>query len=128
MSAGLQLRVFGSSTDVREVAARSKRVLGSRRLIGSGDGSVGRALVTAERVGDPVDSWLEYIRQMRMPSEDVMSVRLDAIGRSVARAPLSSVVWPDLLSQTALNARGDHDARLGVPGPDLRGGRLDGNP
>ena len=42
---------------------------------------------------------------MGVPSEDVMLVRLDAIGRRVGQDPLSSVVWADLLSQANLNAR-----------------------
>jgi hypothetical protein len=42
---------------------------------------------------------------MGVPSHEIILVRLDAIGRSVARDPLSSVVWADLLSQATLNTR-----------------------
>ena len=40
-----------------------------------------------------------------MPTEDVVQVRLESIGASVAQRPLASVVWSDLLSQAGANAR-----------------------
>jgi hypothetical protein len=91
----VQLRVCGSSTAVGELAARIQRMPGSRHVIRSGDGSVGQALVTADLVDDAVDSSLECVRQMGVPSKGVMSVRLDAIGRSFARQPFP---WADLQS------------------------------
>ena len=42
---------------------------------------------------------------MGVLSEDVILVRRDAIGKSVDRDPVSSVVWADLLSQANLNTR-----------------------
>ena len=42
---------------------------------------------------------------MGVPPEDVMLVRLDLIGPSVAQRPLASVVWADLVSQANANAR-----------------------
>jgi hypothetical protein len=98
----LQLRVFGSATNVGEIAARIREIPGSRHVTRSGDGSVGRPLVTVDLVDDAVDTELEHVRQMGLPSGDVILGRLDAIGRSVARPPLSSVVWADLLSQANL--------------------------
>ena len=101
----LQLRVFGSSTDVGEIAARMGEIPGSRRVIRSGEGSVRQALVTADLVDDAADTALEQVRQMGVLSEDVILVRRDAIGKSVDRDPVSSVVWADLLSQANLNRR-----------------------
>jgi uncharacterized hydrophobic protein (TIGR00271 family) len=101
----LQLRVFGSSGDMGEIAARIREIPGSRHVIQSGDGAAGPALVTAELVDDAVDGALKQVRRMGVPAEDVILVRLDAIGGSLSRHPLASVVWADLVSQANLNAR-----------------------
>jgi len=67
----LQLRVFGSSTQLGEIAARIREIPGSRHVIRSGDGSAGQALVTADLVDDAVDTALEQVQQLGVPSEDV---------------------------------------------------------
>ncbi len=103
----LQLHVFGSSTEVGEIAARIRETHGSRQATRSGDGSVGHALLTADLVDDPVDTALEQVRQMGVPSEDLILGRLDAIGRSVVRLPISTVVQADRPSQANLNTRSD---------------------
>lgn len=101
----LQLRVFGTSSQMADVVERLEQIPGSRHVIQTGDGRLGRALVTADLVDDAVDRILEQVRQMGLPAEDVVLVRLDSIGPSVSQRPLASVVWVDLLSQAGANAR-----------------------
>ena len=101
----LQLRVFGTPPAMAAVADCLQRIRGSRHVIQMGDGQLGGALVTADLVDDAVDRALEQVTQLGVPAEDVVLVRLESIGPSVAQRPLASVVWSDLLSQAGANAR-----------------------
>jgi len=101
----LQLRVFGATATIDDVAQRLEDIPGSRHVIRVGNGEAGRALVTADLFDDAVDGAVEQVRRMGVPTEDVVLVRLDTIGPSAAQRPLASVVWADLLSQAGANAR-----------------------
>jgi uncharacterized hydrophobic protein (TIGR00271 family) len=101
----LQLRVYGASRAIADVAGELEAISGSRHVIITGDGTSGNAVVTADLIDDAVDHALERVRQLGVPSEDVVLLRLDSIGPAVARRPLASVVWADLLSQAGANAR-----------------------
>jgi hypothetical protein len=101
----LQLRVFGASQVITDVASQLEVIPGARHVILTADGAAGNALVTAELVDDAVDQALARINRLELPSEDVVLLRLDSIGPAVAQRPLASVVWADLLSQAGANAR-----------------------
>jgi uncharacterized hydrophobic protein (TIGR00271 family) len=101
----LQLRVFGASEELADVAESLERIQGSRHVIRTGDGADGHAVVTADLVDDAVDKALEQVKGMGVPAEDVVLVRLEAIGPAAAQRPLASVVWADLLTQATANAR-----------------------
>ena len=101
----LQLRVFGPPSTMAVVADRLHRIPGARHVIQMGNGELGGALVSADLVDDAVDRALEQVSRLGVPSEDVVLVRLESIGASVAQRPLASVVWSDLLSQAGANAR-----------------------
>ena len=101
----LQLRVFGAPPIVASVADCLRRIPGSRHVIQMGNGELGAALVSADLVDDAVDRALEQVTRLGVPADDVVLVRLESIGPSVAQRPLASVVWSDLLSQAGANAR-----------------------
>jgi uncharacterized hydrophobic protein (TIGR00271 family) len=101
----LQLRVFGAAPAMADVAERLQDIPGSRHVIRTGNGDGGHAVVMADLVDDAVDRALEQVKGMGVPPDDVVLVRLDSIGPSVAQRPLASVVWADLLSQAGANAR-----------------------
>jgi uncharacterized hydrophobic protein (TIGR00271 family) len=101
----LQLRVFGAPPTMAAVADSLQRIPGSRHVIQLGNGELGGALVSADLVDDAVDRALEQVTRLGVPAEDVVLVRLESIGPSVAQRPLASVVWSDLLSQAGANAR-----------------------
>jgi uncharacterized hydrophobic protein (TIGR00271 family) len=101
----LQLRVFGASELIADIAAQLECLHGARHVIVSGDGTPGQALVTADLGDDAVDQAIEAATQHGLPAEDIALVRLESIGPAVAQRPLSSVVWADLLSQAGANAR-----------------------
>jgi uncharacterized hydrophobic protein (TIGR00271 family) len=101
----LELRVFGSSRTVADVAEHLQEIPGARHVIRTADGAQGRTMVTAALVDDAVDAAIERLRGLGVPGEDMMLVRLDTIGPSAAERPLASVVWADLLSQAGANAR-----------------------
>jgi uncharacterized hydrophobic protein (TIGR00271 family) len=101
----LQLRVFGTPSAMADVAERLRGIPGSRHVIRTGEGEGGAAIVTADLVDDAVDRALDQVNRLGVPAEDVVLVRLDSIGSSVAQRPLASVVWADLLSQAGANAR-----------------------
>jgi len=101
----LQLRVFGAAPAMDDVAERLQRIPGSRHVIRMGDGDLGSAVVTADLLDDAVDGALEQVSRLGVPVEDVLLVRMDTIGPSVAQRPLATVVWADMLSQASANAR-----------------------
>jgi uncharacterized hydrophobic protein (TIGR00271 family) len=101
----LQLRVFGDSRAIADVAGRLELIPGARHVISTGDGVSGNALVTADLADDAVDQALGGVKELGLPAEDVVLLRLDSIGPAVAQRPLASVVWADLLSQAGANAR-----------------------
>lgn len=101
----LQLRVFGASGPMAEVAQCLEEVPGARHVIRSGGGNAGGTLVTADLVDDAVDRALQQVRRLGVPAEDVVLVREEAIGRQASPRPLATVVWADLLSQAGVNAR-----------------------
>jgi uncharacterized hydrophobic protein (TIGR00271 family) len=101
----LQLRVYGASHAIADVAGELEAISGSRHVIITGDGISGNALVTADLVDDAVDHALDRVKTLGLPPEDIVLLRLDSIGPTVAGRPLASVVWADLLSQAGANAR-----------------------
>jgi uncharacterized hydrophobic protein (TIGR00271 family) len=101
----LQLRVFGASELIADVADQLGRIHGARHVIVSGNGGGGQSLVTADLVDEAVDAVIETIKRRGLPPEDVALLRLESIGPAVAQRPLASVVWADLLSQAGANAR-----------------------
>ena len=101
----LQLRVFGTPPTMAAVADSLQRIPGARHVIQMGNGELGGALVSADLVDDAVDGALEQVTRLGVPDDDVMLLRLDAIGPAAAQRPLASVMWADLLSQAGANAR-----------------------
>jgi uncharacterized hydrophobic protein (TIGR00271 family) len=101
----LELRVFGTPPTMAAVADSLQQIPGARHVIQMGNGELGGALVSADLVDDAVDGALEQVTRLGVPSEDVVLVRLESIGASVAQRPLASVVWADLVSQAGANAR-----------------------
>ncbi len=100
----LQLRVFGAAPAIADVAARLQGIPGARHVIRTGDRDGGQAVVMADLVDDAVDRALDQVNRMGLPADDIVLVRLDSIGQSLAQRPLASVVWADLLSQAGANA------------------------
>ncbi len=101
----LQLRVFGGSRQLSDVAEHLKGIPGSRHVVWTADGDREHGLLTADLVDDAVDTAVAYVNRLGLPPDDVVLVRLDTIGAGAAGRPLASVVWADLLSQAGANAR-----------------------
>lgn len=101
----LQLRVFGPTQTMADVADRLEEIPGSRHVIRTEDEGSGHAVVTADLVDDAVDAALARVSRPGVPTDDVALLRLDTIGTSQARRGLAGAVWLDLLSQAGVNAR-----------------------
>jgi len=103
----LQLRVFGDSSAIGEVAERLGALSGASHVSVSDGARAGTALVTADVRATAADGALEMVRGLGLPAEDISLLRLDAIGSGSASAPDESValVWADLLGQARVNAR-----------------------
>ncbi len=101
----LQLRVFGAAAAMADVAARLEEIPGSRHVVHTGSRDAGYAVVMADLVDAAADRALAEVKRLGVPTDDVVLVRLDLIGPSVAQRPLASVVWADLVSQADANAR-----------------------
>jgi uncharacterized hydrophobic protein (TIGR00271 family) len=101
----MHLRVFGAPAVIADVANCMSDIPGSTHVVLTQDGLSGQALVTADLTADAVDPTLAQVRRLGVPTEDVVLLKLDSIGPSIAQRPLASVVWADLLSQAGANAR-----------------------
>jgi uncharacterized hydrophobic protein (TIGR00271 family) len=101
----LQLRVIGPQPAMDDVANRLEDIAGSRHVIQTADRRSGRAVVTADIVDDAIDTALDQVKGLGIPTADVALLRLDSIGPEVAQRPLASVIWADLLSQAGANSR-----------------------
>ena len=101
----LQLRIFGASQVIASVSKQLEVIPGSAHVILTANGESGKSLVTADLDEDAVDPALAQVQRLGVPNDDVMLLRLDAIGPAAAQRPLASVMWADLLSQAGANAR-----------------------
>jgi uncharacterized hydrophobic protein (TIGR00271 family) len=101
----LQLRVFGDSQAMGDVAERLGAMPGARHVSTSNGGRDGNALVTADVSATVADAALEMVRGLGIPAEDVSLLRLDAIGPAPASEGSVALVWADLLGQARVNAR-----------------------
>jgi uncharacterized hydrophobic protein (TIGR00271 family) len=99
----LQLRVFGGSSLVGDVAERLGDLPGASHVSVSAGGRDDNALVTADVRAATADDALDMVRALGIPAEDVSLLRLDAIGSGADEAV--SIVWADLLGQARINAR-----------------------
>ena len=101
----LELRVYGPSCAMADVAARLRDMPGARHVLSVAGENASSVVVSADLVDDAVDGALSEVNRLGIPAQDIVLVRLDAIGPSEADRPLASVVWADLLSQAGANAR-----------------------
>ena len=101
----LQLRVFGDSATIGDVATHLRALSGARHVSLSGDQPDGKALVTADVRAPAADAALEKVRSLGIPAEDVSLLRFDAIDPASAADEPVALVWADLLGQARLHAR-----------------------
>jgi hypothetical protein len=101
----LQLRVFGDSSTMGEVAERLGAVADARHISVTAGPRDGDALVTADVGAAAADGALEMVRGVGIPARDISLLRLDAIGRASAHDEQVALVWTDLLGQARVNAR-----------------------
>ena len=101
----LQLRVYGASSRIAEVADRVRSLEGARHVLVLRDGDAGAAMAMADVTGDAADVALAALRELGVPPQDIELLRFDAIGPASGFRPLGGVVWADLLSQAGANAR-----------------------
>ena len=101
----LQLRVYGSSSRIAEVAGCVGAVEGARHVLVLRDGDADAAMAMADVTGDAADAALAALRELGVPPEDIELLRFEGIGPASLSRPLGGVVWADLLSQAGANAR-----------------------
>src|SRR5271155_771491 len=101
----LQLRVFGNSSAMGDIAARLHALSGARHVSVTGSTHDQSALVTADVHAGAADDALEMVRELGVPAEDITLLRLDAIGSASASDESVALVWADLLGQARVNAR-----------------------
>jgi hypothetical protein len=69
-----------------DVAERLQGMPGSRHVIPTGEGAGGAAVVTADLADHAVDRALDQVNRLGVPADDLVLVRLDSIGSSVAQS------------------------------------------
>jgi uncharacterized hydrophobic protein (TIGR00271 family) len=101
----LQLRVFGDSSVVGEVAERLGTLPGARHVSVVPGERRGSALVTADLRASVADGALEMARGLGIAPEDISLLRVDSIGPALPADEPVALVWADLLGQARVNAR-----------------------
>lgn len=101
----LQLRVFTGDGAVCELVASLRDTVGVTHVMQTEAHGHETSLVTADLLDEAVDTALALVARVDVPDEDVVLIRLDAVGPAAAQQRLGSVIWADLLSQAGLNAR-----------------------
>jgi uncharacterized hydrophobic protein (TIGR00271 family) len=101
----LQLRVFGDSAAIADVAERLRTLPGARHVSVTGGIQDASALVTADVHAAAADVALDMARARGIAAEDVALLRLDAIGPASGSDEPVALVWADLLGQARINAR-----------------------
>ena len=87
------------------MARRLREIPGARSVLRAEDADGGTALVTADLDTDAADPALEAMRELGIPSPDILLLRLESIGPSAHLEGITNIVWADLLSQAGNNAR-----------------------
>ena len=101
----LQLRVFGASPLMTEVAERLSALPGARRITWTEvRDRGGGALVIVDIAADAADPALEAVREAGVPSADVELLRMESISAGHPRRG-ASLIWADLLGQAGEHAR-----------------------
>jgi uncharacterized hydrophobic protein (TIGR00271 family) len=101
----LQLRAFGRTPVVDEVASRLEELPGSSHVGVATAVSAGSSVLTADLHAASADRALELARQAGLPPEDVLLLRVDVIGPAGTVDESIALVWADLLGRARLNAR-----------------------
>jgi uncharacterized hydrophobic protein (TIGR00271 family) len=101
----LQLRVFGDSSAVDDVAERLEALPGARHVSVAAGERRGSALLTADLRATVADGALDLARGVGIPPEDISLLRLDAIGPALPADEPVALVWADILGQAGVNAR-----------------------
>jgi uncharacterized hydrophobic protein (TIGR00271 family) len=101
----LQLRAFGDSSAVGEIAERLGAMPGARHVSIVPGQRLGSALVIADLRATVADEALAIARDEGISPEDISLLRLDAIGPSLPADEATALVWADLLGQAGVNAR-----------------------
>jgi hypothetical protein len=68
----IQLRVFGHSRVLDDIAKQLATIHGARHVILSGNGAARVALLTADLVEDAVDQAVALVKRAGLPSENVV--------------------------------------------------------
>jgi uncharacterized hydrophobic protein (TIGR00271 family) len=101
----LQLRVYGDSTVLVDVAAQLNALPGARHVSLVETEAEGSALVTADVRSDTADPALAMLETLGVPTDDVALVRLDTIAPEAGAGEASALIWADVLGQARTQAR-----------------------
>jgi uncharacterized hydrophobic protein (TIGR00271 family) len=101
----LQLRVYGERESMAVVAQELERLPGTRHLTLAGTGRESRACVSADVHAEAADQALAVLERLGVPADDVVLVRLDAIGSALDSADSLALVWADVLGEARTRAR-----------------------
>ena len=102
----LQIRVYGTRSEMAEVEKRLAALPGSRHVIRTSSDGTDATVVTADVGGrGAADTALATVRRLGVGAEDVELLRIDSIGPATSENPLGNVVWADVLGQAGTNAR-----------------------
>jgi uncharacterized hydrophobic protein (TIGR00271 family) len=101
----LQLRVYGERESMAVVAQELERLPGTRHLTLAGTGRESRACVSADVQAEAADQALAVLERLGVPADDVVLVRLDAIGSALDSADSLALVWADVLGEARTRAR-----------------------
>jgi uncharacterized hydrophobic protein (TIGR00271 family) len=102
----LQIRVYGTRSEMAEVEKRLAALPGSRHVIRTPSDGTDVTVVTADVGGrGAADTALATVRRLGVGEDDVELLPIDTTGTATSENPLGNVVWADVLGQAGTNAR-----------------------
>jgi uncharacterized hydrophobic protein (TIGR00271 family) len=101
----LDLKVFGASGAMEEVAARLDAISGTGQVRVVDAARPGSSVVRADVAHDCVDDVLDELERLDVPAADVSMARIELVGQLAGRRSEASLVWADVVGVAGSNAR-----------------------
>jgi uncharacterized hydrophobic protein (TIGR00271 family) len=101
----IEVKLFGEADLMTSAARRLDRLDGVRHVVLTPAARTGRAVIRADARHNAVDEMLAQLKDLGIPPEDVVLIRVEEIGLGVTQDSDQGLVWADIVGLAGSNAR-----------------------